>query len=219
MSAERADKKNGNGPALEAILETARTLIADVGIDGLNMRDLAAATGSSLRTLYGHFGSKDQLLAIVISDTFVGLIDPFHESHLVNRSPVANLVQLAHSLQKIAIDRLDYVKVFMGLYHKHDADPRIPRMLFDMTYERVSASVNFLLGKRQFAEREIELLKEEITDRIIALMTKCAQRKIPDQQLGYRIVYSTLTTILPYASPAQAKEIRQELRLALEKLS
>ncbi len=50
----------------DAILETARAILAKDGYEAMNMDDLAAQVGISKATLYAHFPSKDDVAANVI---------------------------------------------------------------------------------------------------------------------------------------------------------
>jgi AcrR family transcriptional regulator len=45
-----------------------REQISAVGYEALNIRDLAAASGVALKTLYNLYGSKDELLLAAVAD-------------------------------------------------------------------------------------------------------------------------------------------------------
>ncbi|WP_319450389.1 MULTISPECIES: TetR family transcriptional regulator [unclassified Mycobacterium] len=50
------------------ILEEVIELIADVGADAVQMRDVAQRSGVALATVYRYFSSKDHLLAVALED-------------------------------------------------------------------------------------------------------------------------------------------------------
>lgn len=52
------------------ILEVARSLVSDQGIDGTSMRDIAGGAQVSLATVHHYFGSKDALYAACIDDMY-----------------------------------------------------------------------------------------------------------------------------------------------------
>ena len=54
----------------EGILTAARTLIVERGYDGVTMRDLAAQSGVTPKTLYHQFGSKEKLLRAAVEERF-----------------------------------------------------------------------------------------------------------------------------------------------------
>lgn len=53
------------------ILDSARTLFADVGLDGASVRDVAAGAGVSLAMVHHYFGSKDDLYEACIDAVYV----------------------------------------------------------------------------------------------------------------------------------------------------
>ena len=52
----------------ENIMQTARTLIAERGYEGVTMRDLAAESGVATKTLYLQYGNKENLLTTAVED-------------------------------------------------------------------------------------------------------------------------------------------------------
>lgn len=55
------------------ILDSARTLFADVGLDGASVRDVAAGAGVSLAMVHHYFGSKDDLYAACVDTVYAEL--------------------------------------------------------------------------------------------------------------------------------------------------
>ena len=54
----------------EKILATARDLIAEYGYKGVTMRDLAAKSNVTPKTLYHQFGNKEKLLRTAVEERF-----------------------------------------------------------------------------------------------------------------------------------------------------
>lgn len=52
----------------QRILNVVREQISAVGYDGINVRDVATASGVALKTLYNLFGSKDELLLAAVAE-------------------------------------------------------------------------------------------------------------------------------------------------------
>lgn len=59
---------------LDRILATALELVDEQGADALSMRSLAQRLGSGTATLYRHFGSRSELVALLV-DRMIGEID------------------------------------------------------------------------------------------------------------------------------------------------
>ena len=72
-AAPRADRPNLRAPtqsrsreSTEALLAIGKRLIAEHGVDGCNMPDVAAAAGSSIGALYFRFGNKEKFVSEVM---------------------------------------------------------------------------------------------------------------------------------------------------------
>jgi len=59
-----AASSSGRAKIIEAVIE----LIADVGAEAVQMRDVAKRSGVALATVYRYFNSKDYLLAAALED-------------------------------------------------------------------------------------------------------------------------------------------------------
>jgi AcrR family transcriptional regulator len=55
------------------ILDSARGLFADVGLDGASVRDVASGAGVTLATVHHYFGSKDDLYAACVATVYAEL--------------------------------------------------------------------------------------------------------------------------------------------------
>ena len=77
MTADTPSSSRSRGrPALplDRILATALELVDEQGADALSMRSLAQRLGSGTATLYRHFGSRSELVALMV-DRMIGEID------------------------------------------------------------------------------------------------------------------------------------------------
>ena len=57
------------GTTVYAIVEAARTLLAERGYEALSMRDVAADAGITAAAIYRHFPKKNALIDFVVDDT------------------------------------------------------------------------------------------------------------------------------------------------------
>ena len=77
--AERGTATAGEGSATRRrILQIALTLMAQRGVDGTSMRDLASAAGLNVASLYHYFPSKRDLLESVLIEQGFLPIRPVH---------------------------------------------------------------------------------------------------------------------------------------------
>jgi AcrR family transcriptional regulator len=68
-------KKNKTFDLKEACVQAAREVIAEQGVEGLSMRDVARKLGISHQAPYRHFESRDHLLAEIMRRCFVDFAD------------------------------------------------------------------------------------------------------------------------------------------------
>ena len=96
------------------ILDSALALMAEGGAEGMSMRDLAAAAGINVATLYHYFPSKRELLVAVLEQ-------PGHREVLLGELPeaggrdvVEDLVELLCESWRAMVSVAGYVRVMIG---------------------------------------------------------------------------------------------------------
>ena len=62
----RAPTQSRSRESTEALLAIGKRLIAEHGVDGCNMPDVAAAAGSSVGALYFRFGNKEKFVSEIM---------------------------------------------------------------------------------------------------------------------------------------------------------
>ncbi len=96
------------------ILDTALSLMAQRGVAGTSMRDLAGATGLNVASLYHYFPSKRELLVAVLAERgFVqDLADP--EPPALTQDPALGLAGLLDDMLRSMLEVEDFVRLMMG---------------------------------------------------------------------------------------------------------
>ncbi len=96
------------------ILDTALTLMAQRGVDGTSMRDLAAATGLNVASLYHYFPSKRDLLVAVLAER--GLLDDIVVTSPTpgDRTSRTALADLLNEILQSMLEVEDFVRLMMG---------------------------------------------------------------------------------------------------------
>jgi AcrR family transcriptional regulator len=96
------------------ILQISLSLMSQRGVDGTSMRDLAAAAGLNVASLYHYFPSKRDLLeAVLVEHGFLPMVsDPFPLE--ADPSPDAKLTALLSDMLTAMLDVEDFVRLMLG---------------------------------------------------------------------------------------------------------
>ncbi len=93
----------------EKIKVAARKIISEKGLDGLSMRKLATEVGIKGPSIYKHFSSKEELLAILKSEAMGKLFDLVNEAS--ETEPVAQLLLMGEAYIKFSITFVEEFKL------------------------------------------------------------------------------------------------------------
>ena len=107
-----APKKDKSFDLKEACVQAAREVIAEQGVEGLSLRDVARKLGISHQAPYRHFESRDHLLAEIMRRCFVDFAD--HLDHRAGGvSPDEDLGSMGHAYLDYAQEKpLEYRLMF-----------------------------------------------------------------------------------------------------------
>lgn len=97
------------------ILDTALALMAQRGVDGTSMRDLAAATGLNVASLYHYFASKRELLVAVLQER--GFIDDLAASTgpaAIARDDFEGLADVLEDMLGSMLEVEDFIRLMLG---------------------------------------------------------------------------------------------------------
>jgi AcrR family transcriptional regulator len=97
------------------ILNTALTLMAQQGVDGTSMRNLAAATGLNVASLYHYFPSKRDLLVAVLEERgLLGNLSPASRPALLQDPAPARLADLFDDILQSMLEVEDFIRLMIG---------------------------------------------------------------------------------------------------------
>jgi AcrR family transcriptional regulator len=98
------------------ILDTALTLMAQRGVDGTSMRDLAAAAGLNVASLYHYFPSKRDLLVAVLEERGLlgGLTDAGPEADDGDRNAEEVLGNLLNGMLGSMLEIEEFIRLMLG---------------------------------------------------------------------------------------------------------
>jgi len=134
----------------QRILSVVREQISAVGYEALNMRDLAAASGVALKTLYNLYGSKDELLLAAVE----GLLNDVEHLEDVAGAAAGIPSHLARTeaIARQIIDTPAYADIMARALFQAERDHRLIDVL-------LGNSVRLIQANLQHAEAQAELIE------------------------------------------------------------
>jgi len=108
------------GSQRQHILDTALSLMAQRGVAGTSMRDLAAATGLNVASLYHYFPSKQDLLVAVLAER--GFLDEIAVTAPTpgDRTKTIELADLLNELLQSMLEVEDFIRLMLGEVMRND---------------------------------------------------------------------------------------------------
>jgi len=136
---------SGGAAQRQHILDTALSLMAQRGVDGTSMRDLATAAGLNVASIYHYFPSKRDLLVSVLAER--GLIDglsasvppPYDDTVTAvpaDANPAGILTGLMDDMLQSMLEVEDFVRLMLGeVMRGDDTAHTVGNELLDTTQE------------------------------------------------------------------------------------
>ncbi len=117
------------------ILDMALSLMSQRGVDGTSMRDLAAAAGLNVASLYHYFASKRELLVAVLEER--GFIDELAASTgpaAISRDDFAGLADMLEDILRSMLEVEDFIRLMLGEVMRGEETAHVVGVeLFDAT--------------------------------------------------------------------------------------
>jgi AcrR family transcriptional regulator len=110
----------GSGGQRQNILNPALSLMAQRGVSGTSMRDLAAATGLNVASLYHYFPSKQDLLVAVLAER--GFLDEMAVTAPTpgERTPEIELADMLNEMLQSMLEVEDFIRLMLGEVMRND---------------------------------------------------------------------------------------------------
>jgi AcrR family transcriptional regulator len=182
------------------ILQATREMIAELGYDGVSVRELTARAGVAQRTLYNAFGSKENIVATAIAEYQKDFDD---KAGYLN--PPSTLRGRMEQLVKIHSRNLQirpYTTATLAIYNSLSVDPTIRLRMRKITHDHIWPFAQALAADRQLVD---QISPDDFAERAIsfgyATLTEWVRRTIPDENLVARMVETLLTTVIVCTRP------------------
>ncbi len=160
----RTRKPRGQGASRRGeILDAAKHLFAEQGVDHVTMRRIGAAVGVSPTALYMHFSDKDALLAAIAQDTFAELVDRLEQSRIETVDPLKRFRAGLRAYIDFGIARPDeYRLTFMTRLFRRAEIKTCALELADRSFHILQDGVRELMAAGVFRDGNATLISEAI---------------------------------------------------------
>ena len=108
------------GDLRQSILDTSRALLAEVGVAGLSLREVARRAGVTHQAPYHHFADRESILAELVAQGFDELARRLARAHATGGDALATLVASGTAYVVFA---LDHPGVFRVMFRADLCDP------------------------------------------------------------------------------------------------
>ena len=102
-----------HGHLRETLLQAADAVLAQRGVSGITLRDVARVAGVSHAAPYHHFASLDDLLAAVAERAFIALADALERTSAASGTQ-EKLLQISEAYVKCARDSPEHFRLMFG---------------------------------------------------------------------------------------------------------
>lgn len=189
------------------ILKEARRLIGQGHADGFSMRALCDRSGVAVNTLYNAFGSKENIIALAITQYF----EDFHRSvtfdFAADTLPGVIEREIATTVRNLAIP--EYVRAVTTLFFSATARPPVRSALINIAIRPYQPWFDHLRAARKL-ERGVA------PERIAANLSALLYAQVQEWRIGEfdeaAFVGARLDAVLSYISGITRGTARQEVR-------
>ncbi|HKY62237.1 MAG TPA: TetR/AcrR family transcriptional regulator [bacterium] len=146
----------------DAILKAAQSHFLKHGFEAANMDQIAAAAGVSKPTIYGHFGSKDELFKTVISAKCQQHEPAETFGDCVGLSPRDTLLKIARNFLDL-IYSPEALAIHQVISTESERHPKIARLFFEAGPQRIKdAMTEYLNGLCRRGELKIAKVERAV---------------------------------------------------------
>lgn len=194
------------------IFDACLQLLTTHGDENLTIRDLAAASGVAVATLYNRYGTRDALIARVVLDQYQTRIQSKLDLADTSQAPLAQLLSILHVIVVETRRAKAFARVLLGAYFRTDTHREMPARLHDAVLRTVAVPIARMRAGQELLDWvESDALAEEVVNRYFAVSLLWAQGRVPGTRYEQRVLSSVLMSLAAVSAPAQAKAALERL--------
>jgi AcrR family transcriptional regulator len=209
-----AQPQTYSSPAIRArrrrILEEGRRMIAEDGLLNFNMNELCKRAGVAKRTLYNAFQTREQLIAVAISEYFQEYVDRIPYSAPLGT--LQNNLERLISVTQRNVHIRNYIRAIMSIFFSADAESDIWRTMQGMATRPTLEWLRNLAARRQLQPWiEPQNLADDLVRLEYGIVNDWSLGRLSDEDLTPHLLLSFLTYMAGATRGAANAEIRETI--------
>jgi AcrR family transcriptional regulator len=176
------------------IIATTRELIAELGIEGITMRDLAARCNVAVATLYNQFGSREDVIASALKTDFEGRFLPLSQ----DLTPAQKLeARISKSARDVMGPMRDYTRSVMYFYFHYKPESTMRAMIHDFIAADFTDITRDIKARGDLQDwAPINTFSDDLITQLYSLTSKWSQGHIPDRRLKSRLLLAATASYI-----------------------
>lgn len=194
----------------QRILSVVREQISAVGYEALNMRDLAAASGVALKTLYNLYGSKDELLLAAVE----GLLNDVEHLEDVAGAAAGIPSHLARTeaIARQIIDTPAYADIMARALFQAERDHRLIDVLLGNSASLVLENLQHAMSQGELIENlDLQESAQVLTGHQWGTVLLWSKGLIALHSLSGSMMRSSLLSLIPLCRGGRRAQLEQQL--------
>ena len=191
------------------VMQAAREMIAEHGLDGFTMKQLAARAEVSPATLFNIYGTKENLIGEAVLDAFNSLA-----TDDVSNEPKTfdELLAYIDWVTTAIVGLPDYVPVVTSTYFSRQEDQPVRDLLRNATADPYLSYLKAAIARGQVRDgTNVKMLAEAIAHQTFAHMHDWILGRTTDEDLCNRIELAVMMIIAPALQGEDATRMRAHL--------
>lgn len=195
------------------ILDAARRMVAERGMDGFSMRELGARANVAPRTLYNAFQSRDHLLAEAIREYFQDFVA--RHAYEEEAGTLKGTLERMDVVHRRNLEIKNYTRTIMALYFSINVDTKLWDTIHEILAEHQRLWLQRLSNDGMLRPGvDVDKAANRLTNLEYATMFQWCQDRIPDADF----ISSLKVTVLTYVAGVTQGEAMAEIQSALDDL-
>ena len=195
------------------ILDAARRLVAEKGLEGFSMRELSERADVAHRTLYNAYHSRDHLMAEAIQEYFQEFVA--RRVYVEEAGTLQGTLERMDVVHRRNLEIKNYTRTLMALYFSPGTDPELWRTIHDVLADHQRVWLDRLAKTHGLqAWVDVEEAAERLTNLEYAVMFQWGQGRIEDG----RLVTCLKRTVLTYVAGLTHGSANADILAALKAL-